>query len=239
LMPGLNKQHPGLRYVFLFSRLCIAVLLVLVLTRPLKSPPPSSISTTRTTTARHRSASPYTPSVFDTSAVDNSQVTILTEPDTSGPAPAPAPVAAPAPRLRPRLTREQAREVRRQSIPQPRHTGLASPRPPKTNANTTPRKTESRNPPPPTRPSKLQSPHRPNRRAARPARGAAPPAVVKKPPTGSVIFPAATQQPLLPGRQQRRRPDISIVSFVPACGGNNKLVRHRAAPPRRTAAEGE
>ncbi|AEO57467.1 hypothetical protein MYCTH_2303678 [Thermothelomyces thermophilus ATCC 42464] len=71
--------------------------------------PPSSTSTTRTTgTTRHRSASPDTPSVFDNSAVDNSQLTILTEPDATGPNPNPAPV--PAPRARPRLTREQARE---------------------------------------------------------------------------------------------------------------------------------
>ncbi|KAL2181918.1 uncharacterized protein P884DRAFT_188830 [Thermothelomyces heterothallicus CBS 202.75] len=69
--------------------------------------PPSSTSTTRTTgTTRHRSASPDTPSVFDNSAVDNSQLTILTEPDATGPNPAPVP----APRARPRLTREQARE---------------------------------------------------------------------------------------------------------------------------------
>ncbi|KAK4038467.1 hypothetical protein C8A01DRAFT_37592 [Parachaetomium inaequale] len=76
--------------------------------------PPSSTSTTRTTgTTRHRSASPDTPSVFDNSAVDNSQVTILTEPDVTGPAPAPVAAAAPplpAPRARPTLTREQARE---------------------------------------------------------------------------------------------------------------------------------
>ncbi|KAL2170155.1 hypothetical protein VTG60DRAFT_5106 [Thermothelomyces hinnuleus] len=79
--------------------------------------PPSSTTTTRTTgTTRHRSASPDTPSVFDNSAVDNSQLTVLTEPDATGPnpAPIPAPVSLPAPlpapRARPRLTREQARE---------------------------------------------------------------------------------------------------------------------------------
>ena len=73
--------------------------------------PPSSTSTTRTTaTARHRFASPDSPSVFDTSAADNSQVTILTEPDATGPAPAPTTAAVP-PRPRARLTREQAREV--------------------------------------------------------------------------------------------------------------------------------
>ncbi|KAL2201546.1 hypothetical protein P885DRAFT_26849 [Corynascus similis CBS 632.67] len=77
--------------------------------------PPSSTSTARTVgITRPRSASPDTPSVFDNSAVDNSQVTILTEPDATGPAPAPGPAAAPlpapAPRTRPRLTREQARE---------------------------------------------------------------------------------------------------------------------------------
>ncbi|KAK3897165.1 hypothetical protein C8A05DRAFT_39286 [Staphylotrichum tortipilum] len=74
--------------------------------------PPSSSSTTRTTTTRHRSASPDTPSVFDISAADNSQVTILTEPDAAAPAPAPAPapvIAAPLPPPRPRMTREQAR----------------------------------------------------------------------------------------------------------------------------------
>ncbi|KAK4244175.1 hypothetical protein C7999DRAFT_17542 [Corynascus novoguineensis] len=75
--------------------------------------PPSSTSTARTVgSTRPRSASPDTPSVFDNSAVDNSQVTILTEPDATGPAPAPGLAAAPlpAPRTRPRLTREQARE---------------------------------------------------------------------------------------------------------------------------------
>ncbi|KAL2159589.1 hypothetical protein VTH06DRAFT_2158 [Thermothelomyces fergusii] len=75
--------------------------------------PPSSTPTTRTTgTTRHRSASPDTPSVFDNSAVDNSQVTVLTEPDAAGPNPAPVSLQAPlpAPRAQSRLTREQARE---------------------------------------------------------------------------------------------------------------------------------
>ncbi|KAL2129109.1 hypothetical protein VTI74DRAFT_8210 [Chaetomium olivicolor] len=83
------------------------------------SPPPSSASTTRSipSTTRHRSASPETPSVFDTSAVDNTQMTILTEPDTPASAAVPAVAAPPQPQVqvqpprpRVRLTREQARE---------------------------------------------------------------------------------------------------------------------------------
>ncbi|KAK4123672.1 hypothetical protein N657DRAFT_690371 [Parathielavia appendiculata] len=76
--------------------------------------PPSSTSTARTTaftTTRRRSVSPDSPSVFDTSAVDTSQATILTEPDTSAPAlTVPPPAAAPVPRSNSRLTREQTRE---------------------------------------------------------------------------------------------------------------------------------
>ncbi|KAK3296197.1 uncharacterized protein B0H64DRAFT_432793 [Chaetomium fimeti] len=78
--------------------------------RQLESPPPSSWTTRTSGTTRHRSASPDTPSVFDNSAVDNSQVTILTEPDTTAPAPVPAVAPLPTRRTRPRLTREQARE---------------------------------------------------------------------------------------------------------------------------------
>ncbi|KAH6841056.1 hypothetical protein B0I37DRAFT_438621 [Chaetomium sp. MPI-CAGE-AT-0009] len=75
-----------------------------------ESPPSSSWTTRTSNTTRHRSASPDTPSVFDNSAADNSQVTILTEPDTTRPTPVPAVAPLPAPRARPRLTREQARE---------------------------------------------------------------------------------------------------------------------------------
>ncbi|KAK3301921.1 uncharacterized protein B0T15DRAFT_286719 [Chaetomium strumarium] len=71
--------------------------------------PPSSTSTIRSTATRGRSASPDTASLFDTAA-DNSQATVVTEPDTTAPAAAAAaPVVAPPPRRR--LTREQAREV--------------------------------------------------------------------------------------------------------------------------------
>ncbi|KAK4242453.1 hypothetical protein C8A03DRAFT_29386 [Achaetomium macrosporum] len=77
--------------------------------------PPSSTSTIRTTVTRGRSASPDTSSLFDISAVDNSQATIVTEPDATAPAAAApavvsAPLVAPPPAPRRRLTREQARE---------------------------------------------------------------------------------------------------------------------------------
>ncbi|KAL2155907.1 hypothetical protein VTH82DRAFT_649 [Thermothelomyces myriococcoides] len=81
-----------------------------------ESPPPSTLTTRTVGTTRHRSASPDAPSVFDNSVVENSQATVLTEPDAAGPNSAPVPASAslpaplPTPRGRPRLTREQARE---------------------------------------------------------------------------------------------------------------------------------
>ncbi|KAK4146334.1 uncharacterized protein C8A04DRAFT_25843 [Dichotomopilus funicola] len=74
--------------------------------------PPSSLSTAATAPIRDRSVSPDATSVFDNSIVDNSQATVITEPDIASlvPATAPVPVTLPASLSRPRMTREQARQ---------------------------------------------------------------------------------------------------------------------------------